>query len=620
MTDPKRLFPTLPRRAGESPISWLSRLASFHIGASTRDFCRLVGLSRAGVYRGEKTALAVLAEAGGEPVETLAHDALIRTARSTYLFRGHSLCSRTVVTGPARFCPACLEEDASDHPHRLGAPWAHRTLWQIRTCRVCSRHGLALAEIAAPSARSAMADFHALIGRDPGLISRAPRLVTEGGPLQTYVEARLNGARGQPFLDAHGLRDAINVTELIGLVATRGVNVNHVEAASATAEQARAGFEIMTGGEEELLAFLGQIASDARRRGMKRFAPRETFGALHDFFARSGPGAAAEPSRSVFRDAVFRVFPYDEGANVAGDPAPAPSGVTLYRAARASAAHPKRFRRALEAEGLISAGDDRPPNFILLDSAGAEILAKDLRSALRFIDLPSYLGCSRSVAISLLEAGVIAPIGNGRAGLRRTGYRRSEMDMLLRDVAARATAQDAEVTGWADLSAVSRQTSLSSGRIIAAVLNGSLSDIRSVAANVCRLDVLRFRSEAVREALTSYEDPDEICVSSAAAFLRTSPEVVVRLASSEMAPAGLASARRVRWNGGERPVFRRRDLENFAEAYVFLSNEVRILRLFPSEAVRRLDAADISPAFPAKRVRARIYRREPRFFEAIRNA
>lgn len=72
-----------------------------------------------------------------------------------------------------------------------------------------------------------MTDFPALIGRDLGLISRAVRLVTEGSPLQTYVEARLNGARGQPFLDAHGLRDAINVTELIGLVATRGVNVNH---------------------------------------------------------------------------------------------------------------------------------------------------------------------------------------------------------------------------------------------------------------------------------------------------------------------------------------------------------------------------------------------------------
>lgn len=98
------------------------------------------------------------------------------------------------------------------------------------------------------------------------------------------------------------------------------------------------------------------------------------------------------------------------------------------------------------------------------------------------------------------------------------------------------------------------------------------------------------------------------------------PVLVVRLASSELAQAGLVSARRVCWNGGERPVFRRRDLEDFAEAYVFLSSEVRILRLFPSEAVRRLDAAHISPAFPAKRVRARIYRREPRFFEAIRNA
>lgn len=49
-------------------------------------------------------------------------------------------------------------------------------------------------------------------------------------------------------------------------------------------------------------------------------APRETFGALHDFFTMSGPGASAEPSRSVFRDAMFRVFPYNEGFNVGGSP------------------------------------------------------------------------------------------------------------------------------------------------------------------------------------------------------------------------------------------------------------------------------------------------------------
>ena len=620
MTVPERLFPTLPRRAGESPSSWLSRLASFHVGASAHDFCRLVGLSRAGVCRGEKTALAALAEVGGEPVESLGHDALIRTTRSRYLFRGHALCSRTVIAGPVRFCPACVEEDASDHPHHLGAPWAHRTIWQIRTCRVCSRHRLALTDIDASGARSAMADFPALIGRDPGMISRAPRLATEESPLQTYVEDRLNGARGQPFLDAHELRDAINVTEMIGVVATRGVNVNHEDAASATSEEARAGFTIMNGGPDRLHAFLDRIASDATGRGMKRFAPRATFGALHDFFAKAGPGRSADPSRSVFRDAMFRAFPYDEGTNVGGEPAPAPDGVTLRRAGRTSAAHPKRFRRALEAEGMISPDEARTPNFILLDSAGAEILARDLSSALRFIDLPGYLGCSRSVAKSLLDAGVIAPIGNGRAGLRRSGYRRSEMDMFLRDVATRAEAQAAEVSGWTNLSAVSRQTGVSSGRVIEAVLNGGLADIRAITAKGRRLDALRFRSEAVREALTSPEHPDEICVSSAAAFLRTSPEVVVRLASPDLAPAGLREARRVRWNGGERPVFRRQDLEIFAGRYVFLTDEARILRLFPSEAVRRLDAAHISPAFPAKRVRARIYRREPRFFEAICNA
>ena len=194
------------------------------------------------------------------------------------------------------------------------------------------------------------------------------------------------------------------------------------------------------------------------------------------------------------------------------------------------------------------------------------------------------------------------------------------MDMFLRDVATRAEAQAAEVSGWTNLSAVSRQTGVSSGRVIEAVLNGGLADIRAITAKGRRLDALRFRSEAVREALTSPEHPDEICVSSAAAFLRTSPEVVIRLASPDLAPAGLREARRVRWNGGERPVFRRQDLEIFAGRYVFMTDEARILRLFPSEAVRRLDAAHISPAFPAKRVRARIYRREPRFFEAIRNA
>lgn len=131
------LYPSLPLRGGESPASFVSRLALLHRAQSQNVFSLDMGFELQAVIDGDAQALTQLAKISGAPLEQLFGNAIVRK-EDHYLYRGHKFARASLRRARVMACPQCLVEDLAGGSD----PWlaSGRSDWLFQHCRVCLKH------------------------------------------------------------------------------------------------------------------------------------------------------------------------------------------------------------------------------------------------------------------------------------------------------------------------------------------------------------------------------------------------------------------------------------------------------------------------------------------------
>lgn len=212
------LFPFLPFDPNETPLSYASRLASFHIDATLVPFLHDIGVRPDALAGGEADAVARLAEVAGLEGGAPEHNAARRTAKRRFDLRGEELTAEFFSSPDTMFCPACLREDDAE-AGSVAAALRGRLEWTFRTVRTCPRHGLALIR----RKKQRWDDQYRELARivpERGLaldclIEQAAARSTS--PLQDYILARFEGEGGPEWLDGQKVEQAVRSSEMLGM-------------------------------------------------------------------------------------------------------------------------------------------------------------------------------------------------------------------------------------------------------------------------------------------------------------------------------------------------------------------------------------------------------------------
>ena len=150
------LYPSLELRTGESPASFLSRLALLHRAQSLSVFALDMGFQYQHIVDGDRAALSRFASVSGASVEQLIDQAIVRE-HDHYLYRGQTFVRSSLRRARVVACPRCLAEDLGDG----ASPWqaSGRSDWLFQHYRVCLKHHVRLVEFGEVSNDQTTHDF-----------------------------------------------------------------------------------------------------------------------------------------------------------------------------------------------------------------------------------------------------------------------------------------------------------------------------------------------------------------------------------------------------------------------------------------------------------------------------
>lgn len=98
---------TVPLGAGETPVSFVSRLAALH-RTSARDICLDMATTFQKVVDGDPKALAIVAAKASADPAALTENAFVRTGERRYTFRGEEFTRDDLRRATVVVCPKCL--------------------------------------------------------------------------------------------------------------------------------------------------------------------------------------------------------------------------------------------------------------------------------------------------------------------------------------------------------------------------------------------------------------------------------------------------------------------------------------------------------------------------------
>ena len=217
------LYPIVPFDPVETPLSFATRLASFHLRSSVVPFLKDLRIEPETMIGCDEGPVTHLASVAGVDAAALHHNSARRVMKRRFSLRGNELSSEFFSTPDTVFCPACLRED-DEGGAAVASVRRGRIEWTLRPVTTCPRHGLVLVR----RKRQKWDDrYHELGRRVPERGDELVRLIDEAAqratsPLQDYVLARLEGAVGTAWLDSQPLEQAVLATERLGLLKAFG--------------------------------------------------------------------------------------------------------------------------------------------------------------------------------------------------------------------------------------------------------------------------------------------------------------------------------------------------------------------------------------------------------------
>jgi hypothetical protein len=404
---------TVPLGAGETPASFVSRLAALH-RTLAREFCLDMGTTFQAVVDGDPAAIAVIAAKGGVDPETLGQHAFLRIGERRYTFRGEVLVRSSLRRFVVAVCPQCLADDMAATSYR----WPHvamagRASWQIDCIKNCQLHMCPLVAIAEDLTLGTLHDFSHHVGK---AIARIDRLAkqTEHRPvtgLESYVIARLDGGRHSPFLDSLELHAAIKLAEMVGAVELFGRTPNLKELSDEDWRLAgAAGFEIVTGGPASIGAFLSKLHATFDYSGSGNEGPQALYGRLYQWLEFGAEDPAYDPLRAMVGEHIRGHLPLGAGDTVFGQPVEARTLHSIRSLHLETGLHPKRARKLLRAAGIIDACQALLVDAnVIFPSGDASRVVTRAQGSLSLPEAGKYLNAPRVQRALLVQAGFLTP-------------------------------------------------------------------------------------------------------------------------------------------------------------------------------------------------------------------
>ena len=607
-----RLHPTLAVGAGESPTSFVSRLARLHMTATARVLATDMGFDFQAVADGNRDVITYVASLAGADPAILIANAIVRTPDLSWRLRGQSLAKSSLRRDQLYVCPICCRDDAATTTLRPDTAVYGRTVWLLDSIRTCPQHRVGLIKAAAPTASNQSHDFALLVSANIADIIRqaddAPRC--DPSALETYLIARLDGAVGQsPWLDGLEFYVAARTVEMIGAVATRGRKPKlGAMSDDDWRNAADAGFKIAAGGEATIRAWLAGLQASYAYSGAATEGPQAQMGRLYTWLAFSAPDPGFDPVRDLVRRHIIETLPVGPEDVVLGKKVEKRVLHSVHTASTELGVHPKRLRKILAAKGVLPANHDELTDHAATFRAdGAQELLDKIPGSMMLREVEKYLGAGRVHARLLMEQRFIVPFvsteEHGQGGTSHAFAKRDLDDFLARlfDGAIEVEAPQPPAYSIQD---AAKRANCGAGEIVQLVLDkklqwvGRLASAMGYAAVLVNVDEIK---EHVRGPALDGLTADAIHIE-----MHTTVRVVNALIA-----AGHLPTQRVINPLNRCPVFvtSRADFDAFRRTYATLFDLARELGVHFLALKARLKEQGIKPALDKETIGATFYRR-----------
>ena len=599
---------TVPLGTHETPASFTSRLAAVH-RLSAREFCLDFEIAFQSVVDGDAGAIATIARMGGVDPTVLASHAFVRGEIRNCEYRGERLIRSILRRAHVRVCPRCLQEDIGARPD-LAAHHAvyNRGLWLIEAIRTCPEHNLALVEISNDQAPNSLHDFvHHVSPVLPNLdrlAERTPQRPPSG--LESYILARLDGARRTPFLDSLELHAAIKTCEMIGAVAVFGRTANLKRLTDNGWWRAgAAGFAIAASGPSAIGEFLKDLQHTyPYGRGGKE-GPQALYGRFYQWLEFGAEHAAYDPVRAMVGRHIRDNLPVGPGDVVFGIPVAERALHSIRTLSTETGLHFKRLRKLLLGAGLIGGRQTAlTDNIVVFDARLADALVAKIKGALSLIAAGKYLNAPRVHIRLLAKNRFIVPFVAASAFSANDQYAPADLDEFLRRLLAGAHAVGKATPGQMSIPAAAKRACCSAADIIRLILDHRLNWIG--------------RATSERGYLSARVDVDEV-----RAKVRgtnhgglTLREVANRLGTADRVIGPLIAGGHLTTRTALNPINRcpqivimPNEVARFSRKYVSLFTLAKARRKHFKRVLKELDAKGVEPAFKPAKIGARFYNR-----------
>jgi len=602
------LYPSLELLPGETPASFVSRLAMLHRARSARLFSLDMGFQFQAIVDGHQDALTKLAHLTGRPVETL-FTSTIRRAGASYTLHGQEIVRTSLRRTRTVICPRCTAEDLGSQPE----PWlaGGRLTWLLEPIRTCERHHVALLQVVAAVKRPAL--LHDFARNLALVLPSIPRLAEEAESsrptaLESYLLDRIAGKSGLEWLDALPWHAAARISEMIGAVAEFGrLARTSTFGNEEWRRSGEAGFRIAADGPEGIRALLDHMRREYPARRIDNTGPQAWFGRLHTWLTHTQRDPVYDPLRDVILEFIRDTVPVAPGHEFFGRQVIERRRLHSIRTASLETGlHPKRLRRMLALAGLIpdnhqQVSDDR----VVFDADKAtEFLAKAKR-AINHLDAASYLNAGRVQTALLMKHQFIRPfLSSKQGGLHNHAYDREELDTFIESLLAGSVLVTVPKPPVFSIPQAAKRANCTAAEIVRLILDRKLAwvgrkvDGRGYASVLVDSDEIRH--------LVRGDHGDDLTLSVVQATLRTGSLVLDALVKQRILPTKRAISPLNRCPYQAVP---RAALEGFMAEYGSLWEIARERGLHFLKLKKRLQARGIEPAFDRKLIHASFYRR-----------
>lgn len=601
---------TVPLGAGETPASFVSRLAALH-RTSARDICLDMATTFQKVVDGDPKALAIVAAKASSDPAALIENAFVKTGERRYTFRGEELTRDDLRRATVVVCPKCLAEDLAGAPTSRPQVVAYqRARWPIAALKTCAIHLAPLVVVDKDMTPSTLHDWSYHVGK---VLPFLPRLVAEAGtrPLtafETYVLFRAEGGpiRGG-WIDRLPLHVAIAACELFGAVAVFGRTPNLKNLTDEQWRQAgAAGFDIVADGKPAIELFLEELQASYPYTRAGTEGPQAIFGRIYQVLEFGCEDPAYDPLRDLVGQFILGNFPVGPGDTVFGRPVETRRLHSIRSLSLETGLHPKRLRKLLSsAEMLPANADDLVDGNCLFDAQRAVSLARTAAAAtLSVRDAGTYLNAPRVQRDMLYRSGILVPrikaTDHGAADL----FAPEDLDAFLARLLAGASPVAEAGPSQADIPTAAKVACCGSVEVVQALLDSRLTRRARLTSERGYMAVL-VDVEEVRALVRGAELPG-----------LTSQALADRLRVADKVTRKLIAGGHLRTVTAINPVNRcpvsivpTDDIERFEAEFVTLFAIARQQGRHHLAVKKELAAAGVKPALDPEQIGATIYRR-----------